>query len=85
MIGATLVGSDGPEEVKSSGMESNTGERLDITSSWHREAIKHALARAHEGNDDQGPVLKVRDNVTQSVIGLVLHSHSRPKTIGAEG
>jgi len=81
----TLVGSEGPEEVHSSGMEPNTGERSDIISSWHRAAVEHALAKANNGNTDRGPILKVRDNVDQLIVRLVLHSHGRPKTNGADG
>src|SRR5882672_9627864 len=81
----TLVGSEGPEAVQSSGIESNTGERSDIISSWCRAAVKNALAKANNGNTDRGPILKVRDNVDQSIVGLVLHSHGRPKTNGADG
>ena len=82
-LATTLVGSEGPEAVQSSGMESNTGERSDIISSSCRAAVKHALAKANDGNTNQGPVLKVRDNVDQSIVGLVLCSHGRPNTIGA--
>jgi len=81
----TLVGSEGPEAVQSSGIEPNTGERSDIISSWRRAAVEHALAKANDGNTDRGPVLKVRDRVDQSIVGFVLRSHGRPKTIGAEG
>src|SRR5882672_315798 len=80
-----LVGSEGPEAVQSSGIESNTGERLDIISLWRRAAVEHALAKANDGNTDRGPVLKVRDSVDQSIVGLVLHSHGKLKTIGANG
>src|SRR5882672_4760015 len=81
----TLVGSEDPEAVQSSGIESNTGERSDIIYSWRRVAVEHALAKANDGNTDRGPVLKVRDNVDQLIVRLVLRSHSRPKTIGAYG
>src|SRR5467141_1187914 len=81
----TLVGSEGPEGVHSSGIELNTGERSDIISSWHRAAVEHALAKANDGNTDLGPILKVRDRVDQSIVRWVLHSHGRPKTIGADG
>ena len=84
-LATTLVRSEGPEEVHSSGIESNTGERSDIISSWRRAAVEHALAKANDGNTDQGPVLKVRDNVDQSIVRLVLRSHGRPNTIGADG
>ena len=49
-LATTLVGSDGPEGVHSSGIESNTGERLDIISSWCRAAVEHALTKANDGN-----------------------------------
>ena len=81
----TLVGSEGPEGVHSSGIESNTGERSDIISSWRRAAVEHALAKANDGNTDRGPILKVRDKVAQSIVRLVLHIHGRPKTIRADG
>src|SRR5882672_7499126 len=80
-----LVRSEGPEGVHSSGIESNTGERSDIISLWSRAAVEHALTKANDHNTDQGPVLKVRDNVDQLIVGLVLRSHGRPKTIGADG
>src|SRR5882724_4166238 len=85
MIGTTLVRIEGPDEVQSSGMESKAGERSDIISSWCREAVEHALARANDGNADQGPVLKVSERTDQSIVGLVLRSHGRPRTIGADG
>ena len=84
-IGTTLVGIEGPDEVQSSGMESKTGERLDIISLWHRAAVEHTLAKANNGNTDRGPVLKVRERANQSIIGLVLHSHGRPRMIRADG
>ena len=80
-----LVGSEGPEGVHSSGIEYNAGERLDIISLWCRAAVEHALAKANNGNTDRGPILKVRDNVDQSIVGLVVRSHGRPNTIGADG
>src|SRR5882672_6580343 len=79
------VRSEGPETVQSSGIESNTGERSDIISSWRRAAVEHALAKANDGNTDRGPILKVRDKVDQLIVRLVLRSHGRPKTIGADG
>src|SRR5882672_10365424 len=82
-LATTLVGSEAPEAVQSSGIESNTGERSDIISSWHRAAVEHALTKANDGNTDWGPVFKVRDKVDQSIFGLVLRSHGRLKTNGA--
>src|SRR5882724_6466324 len=73
-IETTFVRIEGPEEVQSSGMESKTGERLKIISSWCRVAVEHALAKANNSNADQGPVLKVRESTDQSILGLVLHS-----------
>src|SRR5882724_8537474 len=58
-IRTNLVGIEGPDKVQSSGMESKAGERSYIISSWHRAAVEHALAKANDGNADQGPVLKV--------------------------
>src|SRR5882724_6049282 len=84
-IGTTLVGIEGPEELQSSGIESKAGERSDIISSWRRVAVEHALAKANDGNADRGPVLKVSERADQSIIGLVLRSHGRPRTIGADG
>src|SRR5882672_7379873 len=83
--GTTLVRSDGPEDVHSSEIESNTGDRSDIISSWRRAACEHTLAKATEGNNDRGPVLNVSERVDQLIVGLVLQSHGRPKTIGADG
>jgi len=31
-----------------------------------------------------GPVLKVRERADQSIVGLVLRSHGRPRTIGVD-
>ena len=84
-IGTTLVRIEGPEELQSSGIESKTGERSKIISLWHRAAVEHALAKANDGNADQGPVLKVRESTNQSIIRLVLCSHGRPRTIGEMG
>src|SRR5882724_9160795 len=84
-IRTTLVGIEGPEEVQSSGKESKAGERLDIISSWCRVAVEHALAKANNGNADRGPVLKVSERADQSIVRLVLCSHGRPRTIGADG
>jgi len=61
-IRTTLVGIEGPEEVQSSGIELKAGERLEIISSWCRVAVEHMLAKANNGNTNQGPVLKVRDS-----------------------
>src|SRR5882724_11036429 len=84
-IGTTLVGIEGPEEVQSSGIESKAGEILDIISLWCRVAVEHALARPNDGSTDRGPVLKVSERADQSIVGLVLHSHGRPRTIRAAG
>src|SRR5882724_8686044 len=84
-IGTTLVGIKGPEEVHSSGIESNTGGISDMISSWRRAVVEHALAKANDGNADRGPVLKVSERADQSIIGLVLRSQGRPRTIGADG
>src|SRR5882724_1938011 len=85
VIGTTLVRSEGPEDVQSSGIESNMGERSEIISSWRRAATVHALAKATDGNTDRGPVLKVRESITQSIVGLVLHNQGSPSTIRADG
>src|SRR5882724_3815549 len=50
VIGTTLVGIEGPEELQSSGIESKAGGRSDIISLWHRAAVEHSLARANDGN-----------------------------------
>ena len=47
--------------------------------------MEHALAKDNNGNPDRGPVLKVSKRANQSIIGLVLHSHGRPRTISADG
>jgi len=85
VIGTTLVRSDSPADVQSSGMESNMGERSEIISSWHRAATMHALAKVTDGNTDRGPVLKVRESVAQSIVGLVLCNQGSPSTIRADG
>src|SRR5882724_9988280 len=38
-----------------------------------------------QGSCGECPVLKVRESADQSIIGLVLCSHGRPRTIGADG
>ena len=85
VIGTTLVRIEGPEEVQSSGIESKAGERSEMISSWCRAAVEHALAKANDSNADQGPALKVRDSIDQSIIILVLSNQGRPRTIRAEG
>jgi len=84
-IRTTLVRIEGPEELQSSGIESKAGERSEIISSWCRAAVEHALAKANNGNTDQGPVLKVSESADQSIVRLVLHSQGRPRKIGADG
>ena len=84
-IGTTLVGIEGPEEVHSSGIESNTGGISDMISSWRRAAVEHALAKANNGKADRGPVLKVSESADQSTVGLVLCSQGSPRTIGVDG
>src|SRR5882724_12996578 len=84
VIGTTLVRSDGPEDVQSSGIESNTGERSEIISLWRRAATVHALAKVTDSNTDRGPVLKVRESVAQLIVGLVLHNQGSPSMIRAD-
>ena len=50
VLETSLVGREGAEGVHSSGIELNRGERSDMISSWHREAVEHALATANDGN-----------------------------------
>src|SRR5882724_9698158 len=89
-IGTTLVGNLGiigpeePEELQSSGKESKAGERSKIISSWCRVAVEHALAKAIDGNADQGPVLKVLESADQSSVRLLLHSQGKPRKIRAD-
>ena len=78
-IRTTLVRIEGPEELHSSGIESKTGERSEMISSWCRAAVEHTLAKANDSNADGGPVLKVRESADQSIIRLVSHSHGRPR------
>ena len=80
-----MVWIKGSEDVQSSGIESNAGERLDIISSWHKAAVEHALPKANDSNVHQWPVFMMGDSADQLIIRLVLHSHGRPKTIGVEG
>src|SRR5882724_6090681 len=84
-IRTTLVRIEGPEELHSSGIELKAGERLEIISLWCKVAVEHALAKANDGNTDQGPVLKVSVSTNHSIVRLVLHSQGRPRTIGADG
>ena len=56
VIGTTLVGSDSPADVQSSGIELNMGERSEIISLWCRAATMHALAKVTDSNTDWGPV-----------------------------
>ena len=56
-----------------------------MISSWRRAAVEHALAKANDGNADRGLVLKVSERANQSIVGLVLHSHGKPRMIRVEG
>jgi len=51
-IGTTLVGMEGPEELKSSGIEVKAGDRSEIISLWCRAAVEHTLGKANDGNTD---------------------------------
>ena len=51
-IGTTLVGIEGPEEVQISGIESKSGKKSEIISSWCMAAVEHAWAKANYGNTD---------------------------------
>ena len=46
VIGTTLIRSDSPADVQSSGIKLNMGERSEIISSWCKAATVHALAKA---------------------------------------
>ena len=71
--------------VHSSGIEANRGEMLEIMSSCFKAVVVHDHALVSAGRDEWGPVWKVRVKVDQSVIRLVLRSHGRPSTMGADG
>ena len=71
--------------VHSSGIEANRGEMLEIMSSCFKVVVVHNRALVSAGRDEWGPVRKVRVKVDQSMIGLVLRSHGRPSTMGADG
>ena len=71
--------------MHSSGIEANRGEMLEIMSSCFKAVVIHDCALVSAGRDEWGPVWKVRVKVDQSMIGLVLRSHGRPSTMGADG
>ena len=58
--------------VHSSGIEVNRGEMLEIMSSCFKAVVVHDCALVSAGRDEWGPVRKVRVNVDQSMIRLVL-------------
>ena len=80
-----LLTRDGTAGVHSSGIEANRGEMFEIISSCLRVVVVQDHAFVIVGRDEWGPVWKVRVNVNQLIIGLVLRSHGRPSTMGAEG
>ena len=63
----------------------NRGEMLEIMSSCFKVVVVHDHALVSAGREEWGPVRKVRVKVNQSMIGLVLQSHGRPSTMGANG
>ena len=58
---------------------------LEIMSSCFKAVVIHNHALVSAGRDEWGPVRKVRVKVNQLMIGLVLRSHGRPSTMGADG
>ena len=75
----------GTAGVHSSGIEANRGEMLEIMSLCFKAVVIHARALVSARRDEWGPVWKVSVKVDQSMIGLVLQSHRRLSTIGADG
>ena len=69
----------------SSGIEANRGEMLGVMSSCFKAVVIHDRALVSARRDEWGPVQKVRVKVDQSMIGLVLQSHGRLSTMGANG
>ena len=76
---------DSTAGVHSSGIDANRGKMSEIISSCLRVVVVQDRAFVIAGRDEWGPVQKVRVNVNQSIIGLVLQSHGRLSTMGAEG
>ena len=70
--------------MHSSGIEANRGEMLEIMSSCFKAVVIHDRALVSARRDEWGPVWKVRVKVDQLMIGLVLRSHGRPSTMGAD-
>ena len=58
---------------------------LEIMSACFKAVVVHDRALVRAGSNEWGPVQKVRVKVNQSMIGLVLRSHGRLSTMGAEG
>ena len=50
-----------------------------------RSIVVQAMATVMCGSMEAVPEGKVRDNVSQLMVGLVVRSHCNPRTIGAEG
>ena len=63
---------DGAAGVQSSGIEANRGKMFEMISLCLRAVVVQECAFVIMGRDEWGPVQKVRANVDQSVIGLVL-------------
>ena len=75
----------GTAGVHSSGIEANRGEMLEIMSSCFKVVVMHTHALVSARRDEWGLVWKVSIKVDQSMIRLVLQSHGRLSTIGADG
>ena len=71
--------------VQSSGIDANNGEMLGIISSCQRSVVTQDMVTNMAGKVKLGPGRNVRDSADQSIMGLVLRSQGRPRTISAEG
>ena len=71
--------------VQSSGIDANNGEMLGIISSCRRAVVMQDMVTNMAGKVELGPVRNIRDSADQSIMGLVLRSQGRLRTIGAEG
>ena len=58
---------------------------FEIISSCFNVVVIHDCALVSAGRDEWGPVWKIRVNINQLMIGLVLWSHGRPSMMGADG
>ena len=71
--------------VHSSGIKVNRGEMFEIISLCLNVVVVHDHAFVSAGRDEWSPVWKVRVNMNQLMIGLVLQNQGSLSIIGVEG